>query len=160
MVALPGSLQAPLKIHEFPQKETKLHSSTPPPPLAQSIAPAEPNPVKPNQTPRTYIPSKTIPPPPHTLTTVGPPPEGYRFYSFMTYRYLWISKRFVSDEPLFWLLSSLHSVVEFDRFCRVLPIIGTKAAGMSWVFEKHTDKVLFLWGGGGGGVWGGEVELL
>jgi len=68
MVALPGSLQAPLKIHEFPQKEPKLHSSTPP--LAQSIAPAEPNPVKPNPTPRTYIPSKTIPPPPHTLTTV------------------------------------------------------------------------------------------
>ncbi len=26
---------------------------------------------------------------------------------------------------------------------------------MSWAFEKHTDKVLFLWGGGG---WGGEAE--
>lgn len=49
----PGSLQVPLKIHEFPQKETKLHPPTPPP-LAQSIAPAEPDPLKPNQTPCTY----------------------------------------------------------------------------------------------------------
>ncbi len=47
------------------------------------------------------------------------------------------------------VLSSLHSVVEFDRFCWISPIIGRKAAGMSWAFEKHMDKVLFCGGGCG-----------
>ena len=60
-----------LLLHGCPPRQPAgpLENCTPPP-LAQSIAPAEPDPLKPNPTPRTYIPSKTIPPPPHTLTTV------------------------------------------------------------------------------------------